>query len=89
MYGIVNELTVTSRLRKTHRYMVKLVHPNWTDFADLDAPSIRSQRLYTVFDIDSLEVIHCKLRNNFLIKASTHTNSIICNVIGNLARITG
>ena len=88
VYSIENELNVTPKLRQAHRYMVKLVHHNWTMFADLDGPNIRSRQLYTVFHIDSLEVIHRKLRNNFLIKSSCHANKIIRNVIGNLDRIT-
>ena len=68
--------------------MVKLVHPSWTHFADLDGPNIRSRFLYTTFQLDSLEVIHRRLRNNFLIKASLHANNIIRNVIGLLDRIT-
>ena len=88
VYSIENELNVTSKLRQAHRYMVERVHPNWSDFADLEGPNIRSRRLYTVFGIDSLEVIHRKLRNNFLIKAASHTNDIIRNVIGSLERIT-
>ena len=89
VYSIENELSVTSQLRQAHRYMVQRVHINWRQFADLDGPNIRSRRLYTVFEIDSLEVIHRKRRNNFLIKASSHANSIIRNIIGNLDRITG
>ena len=88
VYSIENELSVTSQLRQAHRYMVQRVHLNWRQFADLDGPNIRSRRLYTVFEIDSLEVIHRKRRNNFLIKASSHANSIIRNIIGNLDRIT-
>jgi len=88
VYCLENELSVSSKLRQAHRYMVKLVHPSWVNFADLDGPNIRSRFLYTVFCLDSLEVIHRRLRNNFLIKASTHTNCIIRNVIGNLNRIT-
>lgn len=88
VYCLENELSVSSKLRQAHRYMVKLVHPSWVNFADLDGPNIRSRFLYTVFYLDSLEVIHRRLRNNFLIKASTHTNCIIRNVIGNLNRIT-
>ena len=61
VYCIENELTVTSKLRQAHRYMVKLVHTNWRDYADLEGPNIRSRRLYSVFGIDSLEVIHRRL----------------------------
>ena len=89
VYAIENLLCVNSRLRQAHRYMTKLVHCNWRQFADLDGPNIRSRRLYSVFQLDSLEVIHRKRRNNFLLKAAAHTNSIISGVIGNLDRITG
>lgn len=88
VYSIENELSVSPKLRQAHRYMVKLVHPAWTQFADLEGPNIRSRFLYAIFQLDSLEVIHRKLRNNFLIKASLHANSMIRNVIGVLDRIT-
>ena len=88
VYSIENMLNVDSRLRGAHRYMTKQVHCDWTQFADLDGPNIRSRSLYCSYNLDSLEVIHRRRRNNFLIKASLHTNSIISDVIGNLARIT-
>lgn len=83
-----NELYVCSKLRQAHRYMTKAVHPNWTDFADLDGPNIRSRRLYTVFQLDSIEVMHRRRRNVFLIRAAEHCNKIISKIIGNEQRIT-
>ena len=88
IYCIENELNVSSKLRQAHRYMTKLVHADWPNFADLDGPNIRSRRLYTVFEIDSLEVIHRKRRNTFLINAASHSNFLIRTIIGNLERIT-
>ena len=88
IYCLENFLSVSPRLRQSHRYMTKQVHTNWYDFADLDGPNIRSRRLYSVFQLDSLEVIHRKRRNTFLIKSSSHENLIIRNIIGNLERIT-
>ena len=88
IYCLENMLSVSSRLRQSHRYMTKLVHTNWTDYADLDGPNIRSRQLYTVFQLDSLEVIHRRRRNVFLIKAASHENAIIRGVIGNHDRIT-
>ena len=88
VYAIENLLCVNSRLRQAHRYMTKLVHCNWRQYADLDGPNIRSRRLYSVFQLDSLEVIHRKRRNNFLLKAAAHTNTLISGVIVNLDRIT-
>ena len=88
IYCIENELSVSSKLRQAHRYMTKLVHSDWPVYADLDGPNIRSRRLYSVFELDSLEVIHHKRRNNFLIKAASHSNFLIRAIIGNLERIT-
>ena len=88
IYCLENMLSVSSRLRQSHRYMTKLVHTNWTDYADLEGPNIRSRQLYTVFQLDSLEVFHRRRRNVFLIKAASHENAIIRGVIGNLERIT-
>ena len=45
-------------------------------------------RLYTVFGLDSLEVIHRRRRNMFLIKAASHSNTIVSAIIGNEPRIT-
>ena len=88
VYCLENELSVSSKLRKAHRYMTKSVHTNWPMYADLDGPNIRSRQLYTIFDLDSIEVIHRRRRNYFLIKASTHENRLIADIIGNLPRIT-
>ena len=88
VYSIENFLSVDSRVRQAHRYMTKKVHTDWRQYADLDGPNIRSRRLYCVYDLDSLEVIHRFRRNNFLLKASVHNNAIIRDVIGNLDRIT-
>ena len=88
VYCVENMLSVNSHLRQAHRYMTKLVHCNWLQYADLDGPNIRSRTLYTTFGLDSLEVIHRKRRNNFLLKAVVHTNAVISNIIGNLPRIT-
>lgn len=65
-----------------------LVHDDWRQFSDLDGPNIRSRRLYSVYELDSIEVIHRRRRNNFLLKASTHKNKLIAEVIGAIERIT-
>ncbi len=88
VFAIENLLSVDSQLRQAHRYMTKFVHSDWAQYADLDGPNIRSRRLYTVFELDSLEVIHRRRRNNFLLKAAAHSNSIIREVIGNLETIS-
>ena len=64
------------------------VHDDWRQFADLDGPNIRSRRLYTVYELDSIEVIHRRRRNNFLLSSSTHKNKLIAGVIGAIERIT-
>ncbi len=79
---------VDSRLRQAHRYLTQTVHSDWRSFADLPGPNIRSRRLYTVYDLDSLEVLHRRRRNNFLITAESSENSIIRGVIGCLPKIT-
>ena len=88
VYCIENLLTVNSQLRNAHRYLTKSVHQDWVQYADLDGPNIRSRTLYVFNNLDSLEVIHRKRRNMFLIKASCHQNQLIAQVIGNLPRIT-
>ena len=88
VYSIENMLSVNSHLREAHRYMTKQVHCDWPQYADLGGPNIRSRTLYTTYGLDSLEVIHRKRRNNFLLKATLHTNTIISDVIGNLPKIT-
>ena len=88
VYGIENMISVNSQLRQSHRYMTKKVHCDWHQYADLDGPNIRSRQLYTVFNLDSLEVIHRRRRNNFLLKACAHQNCIIRDIIGNLPTIT-
>ena len=89
VYGIENLLCVDAPLRQAHRYMTKHVHCDWAQYADLNGPNIRSRRLYSVYNLDSLEVIHRKRRNTFLLKASVHSNCLIADVIGNVNRITG
>ena len=88
VYSIENMLFVGPMLRQAHRYLTKSVHSDWACYADLPGPNIRSRILYTAYGIHSLEVIHRKRRNNFLIKAALHENSIISGVIGSLDRIT-
>ena len=88
IYSIENFLSVGPRVRQAHRYLTRSVHTDWRNFADLPGPNITSRCLYTTFYLDSLEVIHRRRRNNFLIAAETHANSIISSIIGNLPRIT-
>ena len=88
VYAVETFLSVESHLRKAHRYLTRAVHRDWRSYADLPGPNIRSRRLYTVYDLDSLEVIHRRRRNNFLIKAELSKNAIIRTVIGCLPRIT-
>ena len=88
VYGIENLTEVTSKLRAAHRYLTRAVHTDWSDIADLPGPNIRSRTLYTSYGVDSIEVVHRRRRNNFLIKAENSENYIISNVIGNLPRIT-
>ena len=91
-YGSVcsleNFLCVNSYLRQAHRYLTRSVHTNWVQHADLPGPNIRSRTLYTMYDVDSLEVQHRRRRNNFLISAENSTNKIIKLLIGSLPRIT-
>ena len=88
VYAIETFLSVDSRLRQAHRNLTRAVHKDWRRYADLPGPNIRSRRLYTVYELDSLAVIHRHRRNNFLIKAETSSNEIIRTVIGSLPRIT-
>ena len=88
VYSLENELQMSSKLRQAHRYMTMSVHKNWRQFADLDGPNIRSRLLYTIFNLDSIEVLHRRRRNNFLIQAARHKNHLISGVIGILPRIT-
>ena len=88
VYSIENFLSVNPRLRQAHRYLTKSVHTDWTRIADLGGPNITSRRLYTSYNLDSLEVIHRRRRNMFLINAEKHNNSLIAGIIGNLERIT-
>ena len=89
VYCLENLLCVSSEVRAAHRYMTRFVHTNWRDFADLDGPNIRSRTLYSVFQLDSIEVLHRRRRNNFLLKSASHSNTLIRCIIGNLERITG
>ena len=79
---------VNSSMRQAHRYLTRAVHKDWAVFADLPGPNIRSRRLYTVYGLDSLEVLHRRRRNNFLIKAEKSCNLVIRHLIGSLPRIT-
>ena len=88
VYAVENFLSVDSYLRQAHRYMTKSVHTDWRVHADLPGPNIRSRMLYTVYGLDSLEVIHRRRRNNFLIKAESSSNLFIKHIIGTLPRIT-
>ena len=89
VYSIENMLSVHSKVRNAHRYLTKAVHTNWVQYADLEGPNIRSRTLYVWANgLDSLEVIHRKRRNNFLIDSSTHENGLVRSIIGCLPRIT-
>ena len=88
VYSLENFLFVDSVLRQAHRSLTKAVHKDWRQFADLPGPNIRSRQLYTSYNVDSLEVLHRRRRNNFLIKAESSPNKLISGVIGNLPRIT-
>ena len=89
VYGIETFEWASPCLRSAHRYLTKTVHCDWRRYADLDGPNIRSRRLYTAFELDSMEVIHRKRRNTFLLKAADSENNIIREIIGGLERITG
>ena len=88
VYALENFLQVGPKLRQAHRYLTQAAHSNWRVYADLPGPNIRSRRLYSVYSLDSLEVLHRRRRNNFLIKAESSSNIIIKTVIGALPRIT-
>ena len=88
VYCIENFITVNSKVRNAHRYLTKAVYTDWVQYADLHGPNIRSRTLYVTNDLDSLEVIHRRRRNNFLIRAASHSNTLIANIIGGLPRIT-
>ena len=88
VYAVETFLSVNACLRQAHRYLTRAVHCDWRRYADLPGPNIRSRTLYTVHDLDSLEVIHRRRRNNFLIKAERSNNELIRSVIGTLPRIT-
>ena len=89
VYGIETFERASPCIRSAHRYLTKTVHCDWRRYADLDGPNIRSRRLYTAFELDSMEVIHRKRRNTFLLKAADSENNIIREIIGGLERITG
>ena len=88
LYCVETLTEVPSNVRAAHRYMTKRVHTNWREFADLPGPNIRSRKLYTSFSLDSIEVIHRRRRNKFLLKAEASENAIIRDFIGNLPKIT-
>ena len=80
---------MNSKVRNAHRYLTKAVYDDWRQYADLEGPNIRSRTLYVLNGLNSLEVIHQRRRNTFLINTSLHSNQLICDIIGNLPRITG
>ena len=88
VYALENFIEVGPKLRQAHRYLTKAAHVDWRAHADLPGPNIRSRQLYTVYGLDSLEVLHRRRRNNFLIKAESSSNEVIRNIIGSLPRIT-
>ena len=88
VYCIENLITVSSKVRNAHRYLTKAVYTDWVQYADLDGPNIRSRTLYVLNGLDSLEVIHRRRRNHFLIRSASHPNRLIATIIGNLPRIT-
>ena len=56
---------VPSCVRAAHRYMTKRVHTGWRQHADLPGPNIRSRKLYTTYDLDSVEVLHHAVQTIF------------------------
>ena len=88
VYALETFQKVDSSMRQAHRYLTKAVHKDWAVFADLPGPNIRSRQLYTVYGLDSLEVLHRRRRNKFLIKAEQSCNLVIRYLIGSLPRIT-
>ena len=88
IYALENFIEVGPKLRQAHRYLTRAAHVDWRRYADLPGPNIRNRQLYTVYGLDSLEVLHRRRRNNFLIKAESSPNDVIRHVIGTLPRIT-
>ena len=88
VYALENFLSVGPHIRQAHRYLTRAVHTDWRQHADLPGPNIRNRTLYTAYNLDSLEVLHRKRRNAFLIKAESSSNMYIKCVIGQLTRIT-
>ena len=79
---------VDSKLWAAHCYITRVAHTNWRMYADLPGPNIINRKLYSSYGIDSLEVIHRKRRNNFLLKCEQSENTYIREIIGNLPKIT-
>ena len=88
IYSLENMTEVPSYVRAAHRYMTRRVHSDWRQFADLPGPNITSRKLYTIYSLDSVEVVHRRSRNKFLLKAELSSNSLIRDFIGNLPKIT-
>ena len=88
IYSLENMTEVPSYVRAAHRYMTRRVHSDWRQFADLPGPNITSRKLYTTYSLDSVEVVHRRSRNKFLLKAELSSNSLIRDFIGNLPKIT-
>ena len=58
VYAIENFVSIDSKLCAAHRYLTCAAHTDWRLYVDLPGPAIRNRRLYTIYDIETILVIH-------------------------------
>lgn len=88
-YGIETLDELPSSIRKAHRTITMSLWPSSFHIKDANNVTIRSRTLYqTVARCPSLPERHRKLRNNFILQASTSTNVLIQKIVGSIQLIT-
>jgi hypothetical protein len=89
VYGIETFNQVSSKMTNSHRYMAKILFPEYKSHLDINNIDITSRKLYKIVTCStSLPEQHRIRLNNFIIKAKTSNNPFINKIVGSIKPIS-
>ena len=89
VYAIESFIKITSKMRAAHRLLTKnIFRTEWKEIADLNNNhgwvDIKSRTLYAGMRLRSLPETHRWMKNSFIIKSRSSSDSIIRNILGSI-----
>jgi len=89
VYAIETFNQVSSKMTNSHRYMTKILFPEYKSHLDINNIDITSRKLYQIISSStSLPEQHRIRLNNFILKAKTSTNQFINKIVGSIEPIS-